>query len=104
VELTWLRWFAGSSVPGLLTLVIVPWLLYRWTSDDSRHPAGTRAGARRTRAHGSLSREEKWLAVIMFGVMTGWVRSRARNLEHLCGAGRLSAILLRKFSHGMTAR
>src|SRR4029077_2407748 len=28
VELTWVRWFSGSVVPGLLTLIIVPWLLF----------------------------------------------------------------------------
>ena len=28
VDLTWMRWFSGSIVPGLLTLAIVPWLLF----------------------------------------------------------------------------
>ena len=29
VELTWGRWFAGSSLPGFLALTFMPWLLFR---------------------------------------------------------------------------
>src|SRR6185295_2907379 len=74
VELTWLRWFAGSCVPGFLTLLIMPWLLFRWTKPEIRDTAPARelARAELTRM-GQLSREEKWLAAIMFGVMLGWV-------------------------------
>ena len=98
VELTWLRWFAGSSVPGLLTLVIVPWLLYRWTKPTIRDTRPARELARAELARmGSLSREEKWLAVIMFGVMTGWVAQPWHGISNTFVAlAGLSAILLAK--------
>jgi DASS family divalent anion:Na+ symporter len=74
VELTWMRWISGSVVPGLLTLAIVPWLLYRWVAPEVREMKEARelAGSELARM-GPLSRNEKWLLVILVGVMAGWV-------------------------------
>jgi len=96
VELTWLRWFSGSSLPGLLTLVIVPWLLFRWTKPEIRDTAPARVLAHEElKRMGPLTREERWLAVIMFGVMAGWVFQpwHGVNNTFVALAG-LSAILL----------
>jgi len=98
VELTWLRWFSGSCVPGLLTLAMVPWLLLRWTKPEIRDTAPARVLARTELARmGALTREEKWLAAIMFGVMAGWVGQpwHGVNNTFVALAG-LSAILLVK--------
>ena len=65
VELTWMRWFSGSIVPGLLTLTIVPWLLYRCgEAGDPRHRSGARIGATRAGAHGAAQprRDAGWSA------------------------------------------
>src|SRR5258706_2649777 len=96
VELTWLRWFSGSCVPGLLTLTIVPWLLFRWTKPEIRDTAPARALARAELARmGALTREEKWLAAIMFGVMAGWVGQPWHGVSNTFVAlAGLSAILL----------
>ena len=76
VELTWMRWFAGSSVPGFLALLIIPWLLLRLVTPEIRDTGPARELARRELAHmGPLRREEKWLVAIMSGVMAGWVTS-----------------------------
>ena len=96
VELTWLRWFSGSVVPGFLTILIVPWLLFRWVKPEIRDTAPARELARKELARmGPLTVKEKWLMVIMFGVMVGWVTSPwhgvANTFVALAG---LSAILL----------
>jgi DASS family divalent anion:Na+ symporter len=76
VELTWMRWFAGSSVPGLLSLLIVPWLLFRFFQPEITDMAPAREFAdAELRRLGPLRRNEKWLMVVMLGVMTGWVTS-----------------------------
>src|ERR1051326_2880055 len=96
VELTWLRWFSGSCLPGLLTLTIVPWLLFRWSKPEIQDTAPARALAREELERmGPLTREEKWLAAIMFGVMAGWVAQpwHGVNNTFVALAG-LSAILL----------
>lgn len=98
VELTWLRWFTGASVPGLLTLAIVPWLIFRWTRPTIRDTRPARELAREELARmGPLSREEKWLAVIMLGVMSGWVFQPWHGVSNTFVAlAGLSAILLAK--------
>ena len=54
-----MRWFSGSIVPGLLTLAIVPWLLFRWVKPEIRDTSGrTRSGAHGIGGMGPLSREE----------------------------------------------
>ncbi len=74
VELTWGRWLAGSIVPGLLTLGIVPWLLLRLVRPQIQHTEEARTMARQELARrGPMERREKWLVGIMLGVMAGWV-------------------------------
>lgn len=98
VELTWMRWFSGSVVPGFLTLAIVPWLLFRWVTPEIRDTGPARELARADLARrGPLTREEKWLMVIMFGVMVGWVSSPWHGIPNTFVAlAGLSAILLAK--------
>lgn len=76
VELTWMRWFEGAALPGFLSLLIVPWLLFHFFKPEITDTAAAREYARGELARlGPLSREEKWLIVVMLGVMMGWVTS-----------------------------
>ncbi|MGA3015724.1 MAG: DASS family sodium-coupled anion symporter [Bryobacteraceae bacterium] len=76
VELTWGRWLAGSIVPGLISLTVIPWFLLRAVRPELRDTAPARELAR---AHlesiGPLRREEIWLVIIFLAVMAGWVTS-----------------------------
>jgi DASS family divalent anion:Na+ symporter len=96
VELTWMRWFAGASVPGLLTLAVVPWLLCRLVRPELQDMAPARELAQvELEKMGSLRREEKWLVAILLAVMAGWVTSNWHGISNtfVAFAG-LSAILL----------
>ena len=96
VELTWMRWFAGSSVPGLLTLAVVPWLLCRIVKPELQdmHPARDHARVELDKM-GPLRREEKWLIAIMLAVMAGWVTSNWHGVSNTFVAfSGLAAILL----------
>jgi DASS family divalent anion:Na+ symporter len=96
VELTWMRWFAGASVPGFLTLAIVPWLLCRLLKPELRDMAAAREHARaELHKMGSFRREEKWLVAILLAVMAGWVTSNWHGISNTFVAlAGLSAILL----------
>jgi DASS family divalent anion:Na+ symporter len=83
VDLTWGRWISGSIVPGLLTLTVVPWLLFRLVRPEIQDTAAARAMARQELARrGPLTRGEKWLVAIMAGVMTGWVTSPLHGISN----------------------
>ena len=98
VELTWVRWFSGSVVPGCLTLAIVPWLLCRWVKPEMSGTAAARELARDELARmGPLSSRERWLVAIMILLMAGWVTSPWHGIPNTVVAlGGLSAILLTK--------
>jgi DASS family divalent anion:Na+ symporter len=96
INLTWMRWFAGSSVPGFLTLVIVPWLLCRIVKPELHDMEPAREHAHvELQKMGPPRREEKWLIAIMLGVMAGWVTSGWHGVSNtfVAFAG-LAAILL----------
>jgi DASS family divalent anion:Na+ symporter len=96
VELTWLRWLSGSIVPGVLAMTLIPLLLMRLARPEITDTEPARELARAELARmGSLKREEKWLLVIMVGVMTGWITSPWHGIPNTFVAlSGLSAILL----------
>ena len=98
VELTWMRWFSGSVVPGLLTLAVIPWLLRGLVRPRIRDTAPARELARAELARmGPLKREEKWLVAILLGIMAGWVTSPWHGIPNTFVAlAGLAAILLAK--------
>ena len=98
VELTWMRWFAGAIVPGLLTLLAVPYLIHRLHPPEIRDVQPARELARRELERmGPMSRDERWLVAIMLGVMAGWVTSPWHGVSNTFVAlAGVSAILLVK--------
>ena len=96
VEMTWIRWFAGAIVPGSISIILVPLLLYR-----IYHPAITETQAARDHARqelqhmGRLSKRERTLGVIMLIVMCGWITSPWHHIPNAFVAlAGVSAILI----------
>ncbi len=96
VELTWLRWISGSIVPGALAVALIPWVLFKLARPEIVDTAPARELANQELSRmGPLSREERWLVVIMIGVMAGWITSPWHGVNNTFVAlSGLSAILL----------
>ena len=96
VELTWIRWALGSSVPGLLSLALVPYLLYRLNPPGLRNTEAARELARdRLKAFGPMKREEKLLVLTLIAMMAGWVTSPWHGLPNaIVALAGLSVILV----------
>ncbi len=96
VELTWMRWFEGASLPGALTLILAPLLIRKLAPPKLKDTASARDFARHELERmGPMKREEKWLVAIMLAVMVGWVTSPLHGLSNTVVAlGGVSAILL----------
>jgi DASS family divalent anion:Na+ symporter len=98
VELTWVRWFSGSVVPGFLSLAIVPWLIHKFFPPEIRDMAPARELARRELERmGPMRRPEKCLLVVIVGVMAGWVTSPWHSIPNtfVALAGVCALLLLR---------
>jgi divalent anion:Na+ symporter, DASS family len=96
VDLTWLRWLSGSALPGLLSVALVPWLLFRMMRPQIHDTASARTYAAAELEHmGPLSGKEKRLSLILVGVMAGWVTSPWHGISNTFVAlAGVSAILL----------
>ncbi len=76
VELTWARWALAAAVPGLLSLIVVPYVIFRLAPPEIRDTEAARTLARRElHTMGPMSRNERWLVGILLLVMAGWVTS-----------------------------
>ena len=76
VEITWLGWLAGSCVPALCSLILVPYFIHRWHRPEIQETDAARAMAGEKLAEmGALSGREIGLMAILFAVMFGWVTS-----------------------------
>lgn len=83
VDLTWLRWAIGASVPGLLGLLIVPWFIYRLNAPGIRDTEAARVLARdELEKMGKTSRDERWLMTVLLLVMAGWVSSPRHGIPN----------------------
>jgi divalent anion:Na+ symporter, DASS family len=96
VELTWARWALAASVPGVLSLVIVPYLIFKIYPPEIHNTEAARVLARKElAAMGPMSRNERWLAAILVLVMAGWVTSPWHGIPNTFVAlGGLCLILL----------
>ncbi len=74
IEITWAQWAVAGLVPGLLSLLIVPLLIYRLYPPEITHtPEAPELARRRLREMGAMSRDE-WVLLAVFGfLLTLWI-------------------------------
>jgi len=90
IELSYSRWFTGAMVPGLVSLIVVPLLLYRLFPPEIRHtPAAAQLAADELRRIGPMRWPEKIMLVVFGLVATLWIVGD--RLPGLTG-GRVGAI------------
>jgi DASS family divalent anion:Na+ symporter len=76
VELTWVGWAVAALVPGVLSLVLVPWVIYRLSPPEVREtPAAAALARERLRELGAVGRTE-WVMLFTFALLLVlWVLS-----------------------------
>jgi DASS family divalent anion:Na+ symporter len=96
VELTWGQWALAAAVPGLLSLTVIPYLIYRIHPPQIRDTqAAQRHALQELHRMGPLTRREWRLLAILLGVMAGWVTSPWHGLHNAFVAlAGVAAILL----------
>jgi DASS family divalent anion:Na+ symporter len=98
IELTYTRWLLGALVPGLISLAIVPQLLYRVFPPEIKHtPAAAEFARTELRRMGPMKWQE-WLLLIVFVVVAAmWITRGLAGLipsiARVVPSGRLIAAL-----------
>jgi DASS family divalent anion:Na+ symporter len=80
--ITWSSWFLAGIVPGMCSLLIVPWLIMRMHPPEIRRTPEAAAFAKeQLREMGPLSGHEKILAVVFVTVCGMWVTSAIHHVD-----------------------
>jgi DASS family divalent anion:Na+ symporter len=83
IEITYARWVIGSIVPGLLSLVLVPWVLYRVFPPEVKHtPAASELASEELKAMGRPKWSE-WLMLLVFLLVSIlWMTSKLHGMDY----------------------
>src|SRR6185437_11935009 len=66
IEITYARWAIGAIVPGLLSLLLVPWVIYRVFPPGVKHtPGASQLASTELKAMGPMKWSE-WLMLLAF--------------------------------------
>ena len=94
VQLTWVGWAVAALVPGVLSLVLVPWVIYRLSPPEVRETTAAAALAReRLRELGPVGRTE-WVMLFTFALLLVlWVLSEPLGI-HTTATALLGLVVL----------
>ena len=82
VEVTWSSWFISAIVPGIVSCVVVPWVVHRVVPPEiTRTPAGGRVRARELERMGPLGRESASRSRVFAGIGLLWLTSGWHRLD-----------------------
>ena len=74
IELTYTRWALAALVPGLISLVVIPQLIYRIFPPEIKHtPAAAEFARAELQLMGRVTRAEKLLLIVFVGVVCLWL-------------------------------
>jgi DASS family divalent anion:Na+ symporter len=82
IEISWTTWAIAALVPGLITLMVLPWVIYYLYPPDLKQTPEAPAFARKKlQEMGALSKNE-WLMLVTFGMLLIlWVFGTALNID-----------------------
>jgi divalent anion:Na+ symporter, DASS family len=82
VQITWTSWLIAGLVPGLVSCVAVPFVVYRMLTPEIRQTPGAAAYARdQLTAMGPMNRGERVVLVVMIAVIVAWITSQRTGLD-----------------------
>jgi len=83
IEVTYARWAIGAIVPGIVSLLVVPWLIYRVFPPEIKHtPAARGFASDELQAMGPM-RWSEWTMLAVFGVVgTLWMTTRFHGIDY----------------------
>ncbi len=83
IELTYARWALAGAVPGLISLLVVPLVLYRVFPPEMKHtPAAARFAADELKRMGRTSRGEKLMLIVFALVASLWMTTALHGINY----------------------
>lgn len=83
IELTYASWALAAIVPGLLSLLVVPLMLYRIFPPEVKHtPAAAKLAADELKRMGRMNSGEKLMFIVFALVATLWMTSALHGINY----------------------
>jgi len=83
IEITYARWAVGSIVPALLSLLVVPWLLYRVFTPEIKHtPAASEFASKELKLMGPMKWSERLMLMVFGLVAILWITTKLHEIDY----------------------
>jgi DASS family divalent anion:Na+ symporter len=83
IELTYARWALAAIVPGLLSLLVVPLVLYRIFPPEIKHtPAAAEFAANELKRMGRMNSSERLMLIVFALVASLWITSALHGIHY----------------------
>jgi len=83
IEITYARWAVGAIVPGLLSLLAVPWLLYRVFPPEIKHtPAASEFASKELKLMGPMKWSERLMLMVFGLVAILWITTKLHEIDY----------------------
>lgn len=83
IEITYARWAIAAIVPALLSLLLVPYLLYRVFPPEIKHtPAASQLASEELRAMGRMKWSERLMLLVFTLVAILWMTSKLHGIDY----------------------
>jgi DASS family divalent anion:Na+ symporter len=83
VELSYTRWLIGGLVPGVVSLVVVPLVIYRLFPPEVRHTPGAAAFARDELVRLGRMQRGEWIMLLTFVLIAGlWMTTGLHHINY----------------------
>jgi DASS family divalent anion:Na+ symporter len=82
VEITWAGWAIAASIPGLVSLIVIPWLLYRLSPPEIKEtPEAAEMAKRKLEEMGGVKIQE-WIMLAAFVLLIGlWIFGKTLDVH-----------------------
>ncbi|HET8782700.1 MAG TPA: DASS family sodium-coupled anion symporter [Pyrinomonadaceae bacterium] len=83
IEITYARWAIASIVPALLSLLVVPWLLYRVFPPEIKHtPAASEFASKELKLMGPMTWSERLMLMVFGLVAILWITTKLHGIDY----------------------
>lgn len=83
IEISYARWAIAALVPALLSLLLVPWLLYRVFPPEIKHtPAASEFASKELKLMGSMKWSERLMLLVFGLVAILWITTKFHGVDY----------------------
>ncbi len=94
VEITWSEWALAAAVPGVISLIVMPYLLYKlYPPEIHEMPHAKKMAVEALEKMGPMSYMEKVVLVVFVGALALWATSSLTHMN-VTGVGMLAVTVL----------